>query len=246
MKLQKPVILRESSAPSTPPSGHVVLYSVDGSALLMKDDAGTVVTMGGGTAISGLTTASALDGTELLPVVQGGTTKKTTIADVRVIDVVKPLTANVTSTSATGAALSDWTTSLTAGTYGIRAWLVWQSTATGTGAGWYVDCTGGTVTVCAGHVYTTTTGTTATTGVADQATVAATFQTVESRAWRANATNPGAFGGVDTANADQFAMLECALVVTATTSMRIMHFSETGGTGISTRVGSFMTVTRGA
>lgn len=40
------LLLRERAAPATPVAGHVVLYSVDGSALLMKDEAGVVTNMG--------------------------------------------------------------------------------------------------------------------------------------------------------------------------------------------------------
>lgn len=47
MKAKNPVVMREGTPP-TPPSGHVALYSTDGSVLLMKDDAGNVTTFGGG------------------------------------------------------------------------------------------------------------------------------------------------------------------------------------------------------
>lgn len=46
MKAKNPIILREGT-PSTPPAGHVALYSTNGSALLMKDDTGAVTTFGG-------------------------------------------------------------------------------------------------------------------------------------------------------------------------------------------------------
>ncbi len=74
------VVLRERAAPANPPAGHVALYSVDGTALLMKDDAGAVVTLGGGSKISALANASAFDGSEEFPVVQGGVTKAGSVA----------------------------------------------------------------------------------------------------------------------------------------------------------------------
>jgi hypothetical protein len=73
-----PIILKETAAPSNPPTGHVALYSVDGSALLMKDEAGVVTTLGGGTTISAMSAASALTGAETIPAVQGGSNVKVT------------------------------------------------------------------------------------------------------------------------------------------------------------------------
>ncbi len=43
-RVKNPILLRETAAPSTPAAGNVALYSVDGSVLLMKDDAGVVTT----------------------------------------------------------------------------------------------------------------------------------------------------------------------------------------------------------
>lgn len=49
MDILKTLLLREqASAPATPASGKVALYSLDGTALLMKDDAGVVRTIGPG------------------------------------------------------------------------------------------------------------------------------------------------------------------------------------------------------
>ena len=47
MRVKGPLILKDRSAPSTPSTGEVALYSVDGSALLLKDDAGVVRTLAG-------------------------------------------------------------------------------------------------------------------------------------------------------------------------------------------------------
>lgn len=239
----KPIILREQAEPGTPPAGSCVLYSVDGSALLLKDEGGTVRTIGPGTAtgtkISNLTTASALDGTEQIPVVQGGTTKKTTVADLRIIDVVKTVGTRQTNTTTTGASITDLAVAnLAAGTYRVSGLIVMQSSVAGDGFGLWVGSSGGTVTKNVGTVYTQTTGGTATTGVADQATVAATFQMMEGRSWRANNTDPGPFGGVDTINSDQLVMLEALVVVTATTTLQILFDTETAGTTAAVEVGS--------
>lgn len=200
------------------------------------------------TDLEALTARGTLLGTDILYVVDptANLPYKVTVAELRAIDTVKVVTATQSNTTVTPAAITDLTTSLEPGTYEIKSTIIAQSTNTGTGPSFFVNCSGGTVTTCAGHVYSTTTGTTATTGVLDQATVAATFQTIESRAWRANNTDPGPFGGVDTANADQFLVLECNVVVTSTTSMQIMFRSETAGTGVSVRVGSVMKIVKAA
>lgn len=186
-----------------------------------------------------------LAGTEEMLVLQGGVWKRVDVDDVRVIDTVKSVGTQQNNATTTPAAITDFTTSLAPGTYRIRADLVWRSAATTAGAGFFINCSGGTVTRNTGHVYTTTTGTTATTGVADQATVAATFQMIEARAWRANNTDPGPFGGVDTANADQYAVMEAIVIVTATTSLQIMFDSETTDQ-VSIMPGSTLTIARSA
>lgn len=157
----------------------------------------------------------------------------------------RAVAANRAETTTAGAAISDFTVAgLAPGTYEVKCQLRWQSAALTTGISYWVNCSGGTVTVNVGHVYTTTTGTTATTGVADQATVAGVFQTVESRAWRANNVNPGAFGGVDTINADQLAVLEAIIVVTATTQLQIHQSSEVAASAVTTMPGSSLKVTQ--
>lgn len=196
------------------------------------------------TKISALSSASALTGTEEIPINQGGSTVKTTVGDIRTIDIVKVVTATQSTTSTTPTAITDLTSSLVAGTYLLKVWMVLQSTATGTGIGIHLNCSGGTVTTCAATWYSLTTGTTATTGVMDQVSVAATFQTMEGRAQRANNTSGGPFGGVDTANADQFAVLEGVVIVTATTSLQVMIASETAATGVSVRTGTTLTVAK--
>lgn len=77
-----PLLIKETAAPSTPPSGTVALYSLDGSALLMKDDAGVITTMGGGTKTSALTAGAALIGTDVFPAVQAGATVKVTASQI--------------------------------------------------------------------------------------------------------------------------------------------------------------------
>jgi hypothetical protein len=44
----RPIILQDQAEPASPPAGSVALYSVDGTALLLKDSDGTVRTLGAG------------------------------------------------------------------------------------------------------------------------------------------------------------------------------------------------------
>jgi hypothetical protein len=195
------------------------------------------------TKVSALTAATSLAGTDSFYVVVGGVSMRLTFSQLRALlgtetsKVVSSTQSNSTVTPAAITALSG--DALVAGTYTYKASLLWQSAATTTGMTAYVRGNGGTVTKNVGHHYTTTTGTTATTGVADQATVASTFQTLESRAWRANDTNPGPYGGVDTANADQFSVIEGVIVVTATlTSFDVMFASEVAASAVTIQPGS--------
>jgi hypothetical protein len=191
--------------------------------------------------VSALPASTTPDDDDEFYIIEDGVSKKITAATLRnllAVEKVKVVTATQTNTTTTGAAITDLTvTGLAAGTYRISVWLVWQAAATTTGAGFWINMTG-TTTRNVGHVYTTTTGGTATTGIADQATVAATFQMIESRAWRANNTDPGPFGGVDTANADQFAMLEAVVTTTTSGDLQIMFDSEVAASGVSVMAGT--------
>lgn len=192
--------------------------------------------------VSALTAKSTLTGTEELLINDGGVSKKTTVADVRSIDVTKVVATPATNSTTTPAAVSDLTASITPGTYLVKIWMLLQSAATTTGIGIHLNASGGTVTAIAATWYTLTTGTTATTGVMDQASAAATFQTMEGRAQRVNNTSGGAFGGVDTANADQFAVLEGIVIVTATTSLQVMLASEVASSQVTMKAGTAMTL----
>lgn len=156
--------------------------------------------------------------------------------------ILKRLTATQANSTVTPAPITEFTTSLAPGTYEVKASLLWQSAALTTGASFYLNGNGGTVTVNVGHVYTTTTGGAATTGIADQATVAGTFQMIEARAWRVNNTDPGPIGGVDTINAHQLCILEATVVVTATTSLDVMLRSEVAASAITMQIGSILKI----
>lgn len=196
------------------------------------------------TKVSALSAVSSLDGTELVPVVQGGVSMSATVADIRTIDIVKSLSTAATSTSTTPAAVSALDAVLAPGTWLIKIWMVMRAAATTTGIGIHLNASGGTVTTIVATWYSLTTGTTATTGVMDQASAAATFQTMEGRAQRANNTSGGPFGGVDTASADQFAVLEGVVVVTAQTTLQVMLATEVAASQVDLRQGTTLTASK--
>lgn len=58
-RILEELVLAEQASPATPPSGNVALYSVDGSALLLKDDAGVIRTVGPGAPVYKVLTSPA-------------------------------------------------------------------------------------------------------------------------------------------------------------------------------------------
>lgn len=195
------------------------------------------------TKVSSLTAASALDGTELVPIVQGGTSKRTTVADLRVVDIAQVVGTAQANSTTTAAAITDLTASLVAGTYLVKVWICYQAAATTTGVQIYLNASGGTVTRCVATWYTLTTGTTATSGVADQATTL-TAQMMEGKGQRANNAASGPTQGVDTANADQFAVMEGIVIVTATTSLQVLFNSEVAASAVTITPGTTITISK--
>jgi hypothetical protein len=197
------------------------------------------------TKVSALPAVTTAAGTDEIPVNQAGTSKKLTLAQVKAFaspDTFTTLSstqANSTTTAASATALEQV---LAAGTYLIKAWVVYQAAATTTGIEFRLNHTG-TVTRCAATWYTLTTGTTATSGIADQATTL-TAQMMEGKGQRANNTATGPTQGVDTANADQFAVLEGIVVVTASGTLQLMFNSEVAASAVTLQVGTTMTVTK--
>jgi len=195
------------------------------------------------TKISALTAATLpLDGTELLAVVQGGTSKKVTKADFSAIDIVKTLASTQANSTVTAAAATDLAVTVGVGTYLVKYWVVYQAAATTTGIQMYLDHTG-TSTRLAATWYTLTTGTTASSGVADQATTL-TAQVMEGKGQRAAGVASGPTQGVDTANADQFAVMEGIITVTVSGTLNFMFNSEVAASAVTLQIGSSLVLTK--
>jgi hypothetical protein len=195
------------------------------------------------TKISALPAATLpLDGTELLTVVQGGSSKKVAKVDFSIVDLVKTVTVAESNSTTTAAAATGLAATVDVGTYLVKYWVVYQSAATTTGIQMYLDHTG-TATRLAATWYTLTTGTTATSGVADQATTL-TAQMMEGKGQRANNVASGPTQGVDTAAADQFAVMEGIITVTVTGTLNFMYSSEVAASAVTLQIGSSLVLTK--
>jgi hypothetical protein len=192
---------------------------------------------------SALPAGAALDGTETVFIIQGGALVKTTIANIRVIDIVKTMTATQANSTVTAAAITDLNSSLAPGTYLVKVWCCYRSAATTTGLAMYLNCSGGTVTRCVDTWYSLTTGGAAATGILDQATTT-TAQMMEGKGQRANNTTSGTTQGVDTANADQFLVMEGIVIVTATTTLQVMFNSSVAASAVTIQMGTSITISK--
>lgn len=198
------------------------------------------------TKVSALPAATApLADTDALLVVQGGVSKQVP-AGALFKETVKALTATQANSTVTPASVTALeVASLAAGTYAFKYWVVYRSAATTTGIEMMANYTG-THTRCVATWYTLTTGGAAATGVADQATTA-TAQMMEGKGQRVSATAAGSTGttqGVDTANADQFAVMEGILIATGTGTLRLMFASEVAASAVTMMEGTTLTLTR--
>jgi hypothetical protein len=175
-------------------------------------------------------------GTELVPVVQGGVSKQASLSDLRDPVPTVVVASNVANTSNTTAAVAVQAP-LPVGTYNVKAWVVYQAAATTTGIEMWLNFTG-TVTRIAATWYTlTTSNATTSTGIADQATTSAA-QMMEGKAQRANNVAGGPMQGVDTASADQFAVVEGIVVVTVAGTLQLVFRSEVSGSAVTIMPGT--------
>lgn len=152
------------------------------------------------------------------------------------------LASDATNSTLTPAAVSGLATTVAAGTYLVKYWIVYRAAATTTGIEMYMQHTG-TTSRLASTWYTLTTGGAAATGVGDQATTA-TAQMIEGKGQRASNVASGTTQGVDTANADQFAVMEGLMVVTASGTLNLMYRSEVSGSAVSIMSGTTLVLTK--
>jgi len=197
------------------------------------------------TKISALTAASAALGADELAVNEAGTSKKVTLTQVKAFvnpDTIAVVGSNQANSTVTPAACTDLALTVGAGTYLAKYWIVYQTAATTTGIQMYLAHTG-TTTRLAATWYTLTTGTTATSGVADQATTA-TAQMMEGKGQRASNVASGSTQGVDTATADQFAVMEAVIIVTVSGTLNLMFNSEVAASAVTMMTGTTLVLSK--
>lgn len=193
--------------------------------------------------ISALPTASLPPSSgDLVPILQGGVSRQITRADL-VNDRVLTLTATQANATTTPAAAAALATTVAQGQYLFKYWIAYRSSAVGVG----IQISGqhtGTTTRFVGTSYHLTTGGGAATGIADQLSTA-TAQMMEGKAQRVSGAAPGATQGVDTANADMFAVLEGIAIVTVSGTLNLMFNASATGT-VTLMEGTSLTLTRTA
>lgn len=204
--------------------------------------------------ISDFPDADPLDGTELVPLIQNGMDVKSTIDDVGELlaaqidanavyrEYKRCVTTPQSTTSTTGVEILELTQELPAGIYRLEGIIVWQSAATGTGAQFYLNCSGGTVSRVNLQLTYVTTATSTATGIVDGATTANQF--LEGKVQRVNNTPNGNTTGVDTANADVMAIVEGVIIVTIDTTLQMLFNSEDGVNAVSVVEGSHLLIRR--
>lgn len=139
------------------------------------------------------------------------------------------LASNATANSTTtGVEITGLNTTLTAGTYIVEYFILYESAATTTGVSFGVNYTG-TETVLTGNLQYSGTGAAASTGAASMVASGATGQVHESFGFRAASTtapNMGATVSVDAANSVMFACLSGILIAADGGDLELWHASE--------------------
>jgi hypothetical protein len=137
---------------------------------------------------------------------------------------LQTLSSNATANSTTTPATVMTTTGVGAGTW-IAEWdVIHQSAATTTGCGFQIGHSG-TVTKMVVTDLFATSGGTAANALQDQ-TGSDTASLAEAKAQRAVAAKLGSSLGVDTANADCHRTIRALLVISASGSLTLEHYSE--------------------
>ncbi len=197
------------------------------------------------TKISALSAVITVASTDELPVNQAGTSKKVTALQLRTYvnaDIFLTAVADQPNSTITPASVTALNTTVGAGTYLVKYWVCFRSAATTTGIEMFLHHTG-TVSRLVSTWYTLTTGGAAATGIADQASTL-TAQMMEGKGQRATNVASGPMQGVDAANADQFAVVEGIVIVTASGTLQLLFRSEVAASAVTIMTGTTLTLTK--
>lgn len=208
--------------------------------------------------ISDLPAATAVVDANEFVINEGGTSKKVTAAQIeaylhtaiagntgaagqrQTTEVLSSNSSDVTSTTPTTVMTI---TGVGAGTWRVKATLIYQTAATTTGIGIVLNHTG-TVTRFVSNWIQLTTGGAAATGIGDQATATAGGQLVEGKAERVKNTLSSMTVGVDTANADQLVVMDAIIVVTVSGSLELKIATEVAGSAARLMAGSVIELSK--
>lgn len=208
------------------------------------------------TKISALTAASVAAAANEIPINEAGASKKVTLAQIAAFLVEEivgssgaagegrttlALSSNSADNTTTTQATAMTITGVGAGTWRVKGTLVFQAAATTTGIGMVLNHTG-TVSRFVSNWIHITTGGAAATGVSDQATATAAGQLVEGKAERVKDTRSSFTVGVDTANADELAVMDAVIIVTATGSLTLSIASEVSASAVRLMAGSILEI----
>ena len=206
------------------------------------------------TKISALTAATSVVDANEFAINEAGTSKKVTALQIeqylhtsisgntgaagqrQTVEVLSADSSDVTSTTQTTVMTI---TGVGAGTYRMKAALVYQTAATTTGIGITLNHTG-TLTRFVSNWIQLTTGGAAATGIGDQATTVAAGQLVEGKAERVKDTRSSFNVGVDTANADQLVIMDAILIVTVSGSLELKIATEVAASAVRLMAGSMI------
>jgi hypothetical protein len=185
------------------------------------------------TKISALTAAAAAADANELAINEAGTSKKVTAAQIRKLIGLykKRVTADVSSTSATLAKVTDLDLTLPAGSYGFQYNCIWQSSSLTCGVSFNVNFTG-TQTHFPWTWRWVDVSSTAATGAptGSDGTIGQVYGAFASRIARTT-TQFGPLLSVDTINADLLVIVEGSVVVTVQGNLELYFGSEVGADG---------------
>lgn len=197
------------------------------------------------TKISSLTAASVASAANEFAINEAGASKKLTAAQLKSYispDTFVVMASDQANSTVTPASVTALEVTTAAGTYLMKYCVCYRAAATTTGIEMFLDHTG-TVTRLASTWYTLTTGGAAATGIADQATTL-TAQVMEGKGQRAKNVASGPMQGVDTAAADQFAVIEGLLIVTVSGTLKLMFRSEVAASAVTMMTGTTLVLTK--
>lgn len=197
------------------------------------------------TKVSGLSAATLpLDGTEVIPIVQGGTSKKLPLAAAGGSWICKALSADDAKTATAAAKVTGLDLALPIGTYQFQYFIRYQTAATTTGISFGLNYSG-TVTSFVWNQRWVDVSATAATAAPDQDEVLATGGVMGAFASRAKTTSArGVTISVDTASADMLMIIEGLMVVTVAGNLELWAGTEVAASAATVKSGSSVAALR--